>query len=41
LGLLDPRRRALLEHYRQPELRNVRGATVGQLRPVFTLQRAP
>ncbi|MDB5754615.1 MAG: asparagine amidohydrolase [Massilia sp.] len=40
LGLLDARRRALLEHYRQPDLKNVRGSIVGQIRPVFTLRRA-
>ena len=40
LGLLDARQRALLDHYRQPDLKNVRGATVGQIRPVFTLRRA-
>jgi L-asparaginase II len=39
LGLLDARQRALLEHYRQPELKNVRGNVVGQIRPVFTLRR--
>ena len=41
LGLLDARRRAMLEHYREPELKNVRGAKVGTIRPVFKLQRAP
>ena len=40
LGLLDARQRALLEPYRQPELKNVRGSTVGQIRPLFTLRRA-
>jgi len=40
LGLLGPEQRALLEHYRQPELANARGAVVGDIRPVFTLQRA-
>jgi L-asparaginase II len=40
LGLLDARRRAMLEHYREPELKNVRGARVGTIRPVFRLQRA-
>jgi L-asparaginase II len=39
LGLLDDGRRALLEPYRAPTLLNVRGAKVGQIRPVFTLQR--
>ncbi|WP_426195968.1 asparaginase [Massilia sp. DWR3-1-1] len=41
LGLLDVRQRALLENYRAPVLRNVRGATVGTVRAVFALQRAP
>lgn len=40
LGLLDDARRALLEPYRAPALLNVRGAKVGQIRPVFTLQRS-
>lgn len=40
LGLLDARQRALLEPYRQPDLKNVRGSVVGQIRPVFTLRRA-
>jgi L-asparaginase II len=40
LGLLDARQRALLEPYRQPDLKNVRGNVVGQIRPVFTLRRA-
>ena len=39
LGLLDGRRRALLDAYRAPELHNARGAVVGQVRPVFTLRR--
>ena len=39
LGLLDPQQRALLEHYRQPELKNARGAVVGHVRPLFTLRR--
>jgi L-asparaginase II len=39
LGLLDTHRRALLEPYRQPELKNARGMTVGQVRPLFTLRR--
>lgn len=38
LGLLDARRRALLEPYRAPPLLNVRGNTVGGMRAVFTLQ---
>jgi L-asparaginase II len=40
LGLLDTRRRELLDAYRQPELTNVRGTTVGQIRAVFKLRRA-
>ena len=40
LGLLDGEQRALLEQYRQPVLQNVRGATVGDIRAVFRLQRA-
>jgi L-asparaginase II len=40
LGLLDARRRELLDPYRQPELKNVRGSTVGHIRSVFTLRRA-
>jgi L-asparaginase II len=39
LDLLDARQRALLEPYREPVLKNVRGSTVGQVRPVFTLRR--
>ncbi len=41
LGLLGAEQRALLEHYRQPPLKNARGAVVGDIRPVFKLQRAP
>jgi L-asparaginase II len=40
LGLLDAHRRTLLERYRQPLLKNVRGATVGDIRAVFSLRRA-
>lgn len=39
LGLLDGHRRSLLEPYRQPQLRNVRGAVVGDIRAVFALQQ--
>ena len=39
LGLLDARRRAMLDPYREPELKNVRGNVVGHIRPVFTLRR--
>ena len=39
LGLLDAKRRELLDHYRQPPLKNVRGTTVGDIRSVFKLQR--
>ena len=41
LGLLDDSQRRQLAHYRQPPLTNARGSTVGQVRAVFTLQRAP
>ena len=37
LGLLDAGSRTLLEPYRQPLLRNVRGAVVGDIRAVLTL----
>jgi L-asparaginase II len=40
LGLLDARRRAILEPYRQPSIRNVRDTVVGDIRPVFRLQSA-
>ncbi|HZV66000.1 MAG TPA: asparaginase [Telluria sp.] len=40
LGLLDAARRAQLEPYRQPALTNVRDSVVGDIRAVFTLQRA-
>jgi L-asparaginase II len=40
LGLLDAKRRMLLDHYRQPPLTNVRGSTVGDIRAVFKLERA-
>ena len=40
LGLLDDALRALLERYRQPLLRNARGAVAGDVRPLFSLQRA-
>ncbi|HEU5435143.1 MAG TPA: asparaginase, partial [Telluria sp.] len=39
LGLLDGARRAMLEHYRAPVLRNARGMPVGDIRAVFALQR--
>ncbi|MDB5950641.1 MAG: asparagine amidohydrolase [Massilia sp.] len=39
LGLLDGPRRAMLDPYREPELKNVRGNVVGQVRPLFTLRR--
>ncbi len=41
IGLLDTSRRALLDHYRQPLLKNVRGTMVGDIRSVLTLTRAP
>ena len=37
LGLLDAARRALLEPYRNPLLRNVRDSIVGDIRPLFKL----
>ncbi len=40
LGLLDDTQRQQLAHYRQPVLANVRGTQVGDIRAVFTLQRA-
>lgn len=40
LGLLDGRRRALLDGYRQPELTNARALAVGQIRAQFTLRSA-
>ncbi|WP_426211817.1 asparaginase [Massilia sp. TWP1-3-3] len=39
LGLLDNARRAMLEQYRQPPLKNARGLTVGDIRSVLTLRR--
>lgn len=39
LGLLGPSQRTGLAAYRQPLLTNVRGTTVGDIRPVFTLAR--
>jgi L-asparaginase II len=40
LGLLDARARAELERYRQPPILNARGTVAGDIRAVFTLQRA-
>lgn len=40
LGLLDDARRTVLQRYRRPEIRNARGAVAGDIRPLFTLQRA-
>lgn len=40
LGLLDSERRALLDKFREPEIRNARGAVAGTIRPLFSLQRA-
>ena len=40
LGLLDDSRRAALERFRQPQIRNARGTIAGDIRPLFTLQRA-
>lgn len=39
LGLLDAGRKAALERYRQPQIRNARGAVAGDIRPLFTLER--
>lgn len=38
LGLLDARRRELLEPWRAPAIRNARGNVAGEVRAVFTLQ---
>ncbi|HEY0061986.1 MAG TPA: asparaginase [Telluria sp.] len=40
LGVMNSAQRALLDAYRSPSLRNARGAEVGAIRPVFTLQPA-
>ncbi|SFD58387.1 asparaginase [Massilia yuzhufengensis] len=43
LGLLkglDEQGRALIEQYRQPEIRNARGTVAGDIRPLFTLAAA-
>ncbi|MFL6672600.1 MAG: asparaginase [Massilia sp.] len=40
LGLLDAHARSTLERYRQPPILNARGAVAGDIRPLFTLQRA-
>ncbi|QJD98937.1 asparaginase [Massilia forsythiae] len=40
LGLLDARRRGLLEPYRAPLIKNARGAVAGDIHPIFTLQPA-
>lgn len=40
LGLLDATQRALLEAYRQPPIFNARGMPVGDILPLFRLQRA-
>jgi hypothetical protein len=40
LGLLDAASRDQLEVLRQPSIRNARGAVAGDIRPLFTLQRA-
>jgi L-asparaginase II len=40
LGLLDDRKRAVLERFRQPQIKNARGTPAGDIRPLFTLQRA-
>ena len=40
LGLLDDARRAVLERYRQPEIKNARGTVAGDIRTLFTLAPA-
>jgi len=40
LGLLNTERRALLDRYRNPAIKNARGTVAGDIRPVFTLQPA-
>jgi len=40
LGLLDDARRALLERYRQPLIKNARGMVAGDIRPLFSLTQA-
>jgi L-asparaginase II len=40
LGLLDDGRRRVLAQFRQPSVYNARGAVAGDIRPLFTLQRA-
>ena len=40
LGLLDDARRAVLERFRQPLIKNARGTVAGDIRSLFTLQRA-
>jgi len=40
LGLLDEERRAVLERFQRPLIRNARGTVAGDIRPLFTLQRA-
>lgn len=37
LGLLDDARRAVLERYRQPPIKNARGMLAGDIRPIFRL----
>ena len=40
LGLLDDAKRTVLERFRRPEMRNARGTLAGDIRAMFTLQRA-
>ena len=40
LGLLDDGKRAVLERFRQPLIRNARGTVAGDIRTLFTLQHA-
>ncbi|WP_313176413.1 asparaginase [Massilia sp.] len=40
LGLLDDAKRTVLERFRRPEIHNARGTLAGDIRTLFTLQRA-
>jgi hypothetical protein len=40
LGLLDDGKRAVLERFLQPLIKNARGTVAGDIRSLFTLQRA-
>ncbi len=39
LGLLNAARRELLERYRQPLIKNARGAVAGDIRTLFKMTR--